>query len=109
MSIANDRQLCLLFLISYNESLLKKLHDHPEVRTMSTLSIPLPDINTEEDEEDMDTTLTASYIAIHCKFHSVKIFHSLQDNCHFITIVLLLLCLQDHHSIDLTFQCQLQL
>ena len=54
-STASDQQLCPCLLIRYNETLLKKLNGKPQVAVMNYLSIPLPQSDTDE-EEDMDTT-----------------------------------------------------
>ena len=47
---------------------------------MNTLSIPLPDTDTEEDEEDMDTKYFMHYTNIYCKsivnFTFVKIINT---------------------------------
>ena len=56
ISTTSNRQLCPQLPISYNETLLKRLPGCPQVRMMNMLSIPLPDTDTEEDEEGMDTT-----------------------------------------------------
>ena len=55
MSTASDQQLHHWLPVSYNETLLKKLHGRPQVRVMNNLSNPLLDSESEE-EEDMDTT-----------------------------------------------------
>ena len=54
-SMASDCQLCPCLPIRYNETFLKKLNGKPQVAVMNCLSIPLPQSDTDE-EEDMDTT-----------------------------------------------------
>ena len=59
-STMSDRQLRPQALISYNETVLKKLHGQPQVRMCNNLSIPLPtdsfekgtDSGSEETEEE---------------------------------------------------------
>ena len=48
-STMSDRQLRPRALISYNETVLRKLHGQPQVRTCNNLSIPLPTDSSEED------------------------------------------------------------
>ena len=55
VSTASDQQLHLP--INYNETLLKKLHGYPQIRTFNTMSVQLPGTSTNS-EEDMDTTQT---------------------------------------------------
>ena len=50
-STMSDRQLSPQVPISYNETVLKKQHGQPQVRTCNKLSIPLP---TDSSEEDTD-------------------------------------------------------
>ena len=51
-SIMSDRQLRPRAPISYNETVLRKLHGQPQIRTCNNLSIPLP---TDSSEEDTDS------------------------------------------------------
>ena len=51
-STMSDRQLRPQVPISYNETVLKKLHGQPHVRTCNNLSIPLP---TDSSKEDTDS------------------------------------------------------
>ena len=48
----SDRQLRPRIPISYNETVLKKLHGQPQVRMCNSLSIPLP---TDSSKEDTDS------------------------------------------------------
>ena len=41
LSIASDRQLLLHIPINYNETLVKRLHDHPQVKIFNNRSLPL--------------------------------------------------------------------
>ena len=51
-STMSDRQLRPRAPISYNKTVLRKLHGQPQVRTCNNLSIPLP---TDSSEEDTDS------------------------------------------------------
>ena len=42
--------------ISYNETLLTRLHRRPQIRTINNLSIPLPDSSNEETEDTEEHT-----------------------------------------------------
>ena len=48
-STMSDRQLRPRALINYHETVLRKLHGQPQVRTCNNLSIPLPTDSPEED------------------------------------------------------------
>ena len=50
-STTSDRQLRPRVPISYNETVLQRLHGQPQVRTFNNLSIPLPGDSTEEDTD----------------------------------------------------------
>ena len=50
-STTSDRQLRPRVPISYNETVLQRLHGQPWVRTLNNLSIPLPGDSTEEDTD----------------------------------------------------------
>ena len=50
-SLASERSLRPRIPISYNETLLQRLHRRPQVRTLNNLSLPLP-ISSDEDTED---------------------------------------------------------
>ena len=52
VSTMSDRQLRPQVPISYHETVLKKLHGQPQVKTCNNLSIPLP---TDSSEEDTDS------------------------------------------------------
>ena len=51
VSTTSDRQLRPCACISYNETVLKQLHGHPQVRTLNNISIPLPSDSSEEDTD----------------------------------------------------------
>ena len=51
-STMSDRQLRPRVPISYNETVVRKLHGQPQVRMCNNLSIPLP---TDSSEEDTDS------------------------------------------------------
>ena len=51
-STMSDRQLRPRALLSYNETVLRKLHGQPQLRMCNNLSIPLP---TDSSEEDTDS------------------------------------------------------
>ena len=56
-SMASDRQLRPRIPINYNETILRRLHGQPQVRTLNNISIPLPSDSTDEDtaQEDGET------------------------------------------------------
>ena len=54
IATASDRQHQPCLPISYNETFVQRLQGRPHVKIMPTLSIPLPESSS--DEEDMDTT-----------------------------------------------------
>ena len=57
ISTKSDRQLRPRVPISYNETVLQRLHGQPQVRTFNNLSIPLPGDSTEEDTDlEVDET-----------------------------------------------------
>ena len=53
----NNRQLCPRHPINYNETLLKKLHGKPQIRTFNNISIPLPATYTESEDSSEDEEL----------------------------------------------------
>ena len=55
-SIASDRSLRPRIPISYNVTLLQRLHRRPQVKTLNNLSIPLPDSSDEDTEDTVEAT-----------------------------------------------------
>ena len=63
-SIASDRQLRPCVPISYNETILKCLHEKPEIRILSNVSIPLSIDNSSEDTDTEDTDEENEYLIV---------------------------------------------
>ena len=53
ISTASKRTVRPRIPISYNETLLQRLHGRPQIKTLNNLSIPLPD-SSDEDTEDTE-------------------------------------------------------
>ena len=53
--IVSDRQLRPCIPISYNETVLKCLHELPQIRTLNNISIPLPSDSSLKDTDTKDT------------------------------------------------------
>ena len=60
--MASDRQLCPEIPINYSETLLKRLHGHPQVRMLHNILIPLDlSEDTDEDSENSDLDMNSNY------------------------------------------------
>ena len=55
-SLASERSLRPRVPISYNETLLQRLHGRPQVRILNNLSIPWPGSSDEDTEETVEAT-----------------------------------------------------
>ena len=55
-SIASERSLRPRVPISYNETLLQRLHGRPQVKILNNLSIPLPESSDEDTEGKVEAT-----------------------------------------------------